>query len=504
MRLLEELKTELKTARAEEKILIKANWEFMKNHRLYIALETVAIVLFCIVLISAIPAKAEILIVSPVSNDGSTINTNFTLDIYINDSGDNSNVKSAEAMVVGYTWTNLIQISTTHWTGTMSISDYPAGTQKLSARYWTYNETSPHYVTQPTTITLKVPATPTPTPAQYGSAIFTVVDYFNNPISGVTVQPIGNTTDSAGKVIVSGQLNTAFTYTFTKPGYNENMNTATLTYTDATPITRTFTLRKSGDNLRSFTVSGVSTYVEQNSLSYVKVKDSLTGEYIGGAQVTVMSGSQVKSIPGTTVYGRATVAYNEAGTFDLLIEKEGYNDYIESITVLALKATPTPSPTPTPAPTPIPTPVKIWRPDVGQYITDDEYRAWMADQENKTAQQNAASINAPPPPPPPPEKTQYIQYAAVGALLVIGGVSYYKSKKSGKLTEEEFLQDTDTLLQPGGAATQAPAQTTGAAPGKIILKCPGNKCDQKIEVDADLSPAVRELILAEHSKKHEV
>lgn len=433
--------------------------------------------------IIADPAKAEIQITDPPTGDRQT---DFDLTVLINNS---LPVSDAQAMLAGFEWIPLTQLTqngnTSEWSARVKISNYPAGSATITARYRTQGAPW-EFVTQTRTINIiKIdPATIT------GSVTFTVVDYFNNPITGVMVQPTGNKTDATGIVTAAGLPLGQTLFTFTKPGYN----TSTLTMTLTGSQSQTMTLRKDGDTLKSFLILGVSEYATQNTVFYVRVKDSITQEYVSGATVTLMYGDQIKSMPGDTIAGRITVGFNEVGSFDLVIEKTGYNDYVETITVFAPKTTPTPAPTPTPTPPPAPQ-KRACQAAGGIQLTDDECRAVIISLERAQAQANLNASNlstAPEVSTPPPETTPYTTYALLGIVGLMAGISYVLKKK-----QKEQPPNDQPSIDPRVTEAIPPADT-------ITLTCPDNQCPWTQEVPANMGAEIKEMITKAHMNEHKV
>lgn len=456
------------------------------------AIVYILLILFAIIFAALLvtTAKADIQITDP--QPGNRL-TDFDIIVSINNS---LNVSDTQAMIAGFDWMPMTQLTqngkVSEWTTRAKISDYPAGTATITARY---REQGKAWIFVTKTRTININKTD---PATIKASVtFTVLDYFNNPIADVMVQPTGNKTDTTGIVTVAGLSLSQTSFTFTKNGYNTTTINMTLTGSQS----QTVILRKDGDTLKTFSVSGLSTVVTKDTVSYIKVKDATTKEYVSGATVTMFIGSQVKSMPGETTGGRVTVGYNEPGDFDLLIEKDGYKDYSETIKVIAPTVTPTPVPPVILPPPPPPIPEKRFRADVGANITDDEYRIWLTVQEQKAAQQNAnntsnQSSTSPPISSPPSSSPPYTTYALLGIVGLVSVTTYIsKKKKNGQQPQDDAsIDSTDYRLTGTGEGAPKPPET-------ITLTC--TQCPWTKEVPKEFESSI-ESVQANHAKLHEV
>lgn len=441
---------------------------------------------FLCVLFLTIPASAEITIIEP-ADDSPVISSDFEVVAYIND----TNVKYAQVRIVDYPWISMEQSTQTDWSIKLKIADYSEGEHTLTAKYLKSGEVVWNYVTQTIKITIQKPA------IQKGFVEFTIKDKNNNPVSDVILNPSGNKSDTNGIVKAGDQpLNTAINFSLSKEGYITAYQL--LTFTNNTLIQKSITLKKVGEDKRQFRVSGYNSMIEAPGMFYIKVKDDETGEAVDGADVMLYQGNIVKAIAGETVNGgRLTVSFNNAGYYEMVISKEGYEEWSDDITVISLKPeeTPTPKPTPAPAPTPVPTISKKIRADVCEKLnsceplTDDEYRELLVVLEKKKVNETQ-TITAPT---PPQNKESFPWAYLLGTVFVIGVVGFkYKNKilpsnqNKNKLPDSEEVMDTIPSLPTYGYETK-------------IIKC--DECDWKEKVDKDLSDEVAEERIKIHKEK---
>ncbi|MDD3840104.1 MAG: hypothetical protein PHP06_05965 [Clostridia bacterium] len=466
-------------------------WDtYRKKHKAFAAFQAIV---FIILLVAALAyfvdaVQADVMIINP--EQSATIKTDFELVAEINETAKYDSVwarfdyTSPNQMLIGEQTGN-----TTTWGLPIKLNYLKnigvEGNTILTVYYKTLDGDRKSKVIN---LIINHPVSPT------GTATFTILDYNNNPVGDVTVQPTGNKSDSAGVLIVRDQPISKITYSFSKPGWNTT--TSAITFTEnALQQVQTITLRKDGDSLKTFELSGFNELVEQGTLSYIKVKDAQTKEYISGARVTLFDGSQIKSIPGDTISGRISVGYNEIGDFDLVVEKNGYREYRETVTVIeSRRVTPLPTLMPTPAPTPVPTPEKKYYPDANMVLTQDEYRAWQSVQEEKTRRENLDRTNATRiiTATPPPQDPPYLTYGLLGIVAMALVLTTLKNKKGRDKEKEpeDTIRDNDPRL----VKTAVPDDST-------MVNC--DQCSWSAIIPTK-DIATLDAIKKEHTKTHEV
>ncbi len=434
-------------------------------------MKQIYIFVITLVLLGTASATSESITIIDPANDNPIINSDFDVRVYVND----TNVKSVQARITGFTWINLVQDTSTDWSAKFKIADYPDGAAILTAKYQRLGESIWYYVPATTSITIQKPQSV----VQYGRAQFTFKDVNNNPIQGITVQPTGNVSGSDGIVLIDGQpLNTQINFTFTKTEYISSYTL--LTFNTNATVLQSITLIKVKPDLKKLRVSGYSTIIESGTMFYLKVKDDATGELINGAQVLTFKDNKVQSIPGNVTNGRITVSFIDPGYYELIMEKPAYEDWSETITVIAPKATPTPSPTPTQTPAPDP---NKYRADANMKLTDDEYREWMVKQEEIKRNQTAA--NQPTTIQPPKQESEF-PWTLLGFVVFAIGIVVYKYSAS-KTTHH--IEDAPDVLE----------HITPTIPSGIKIKC--DLCEWTTIVDEDMDETIQASLLDSHKKK---
>lgn len=480
--------------------------------------KTLMCAIFMMALLNMNTVYAEISIIEPATDpfEGNitTSGSKMIVTVKVND----TNVSKVQAHLLYQPWNQLEKESSTVYSGVLDISNLPNGNYKLSAYYLRTGEDAAqaHYISQPTLITINRPAPPVIVPITYDVII---QDTSSIPIEGVKPFYIGTPSDSTGLIHFTDlTLNSNYNVRLNKTGYLDYSLQFTPTKNNET---KTVTMRKPSDNLKTMAVSGINTAVPLNTVSYIRVKDSQTLEYLSDATVTLFVGSQIKSMPGDTVGGRVTVGFNEPGEFDLLIEKAGYKDYTETITVVAPKVTPTPTPTPAPVLTPVPTPQKrACDAANGISLTDDDCRLAIDALEIKKAQesQTTAANNTPMVDAyinqqqyqqqyqQPPSEGLPINTLALLGVVGIGGIYFIKRKPktqdtvnvdSGLITDAEFNARM-------GIAPEAQVRSPISPVAPVMEKLTCNKCPWEYEVSASMDETFKKAIKQEHEKGHDI
>lgn len=434
--------------------------------------------------VSASPENISIL--SP-ANDNPVYGADFPVQVYVND----TNVRYVQVRTAGASWRDLEQVTSTEWTGTFQISNYPNGNYVLTAKYLRNGETAWSYVASTTTFTISRPDV---------TLEISVKDDQNSSLQGVVISPGGNLSDSAGKITIRGlTLNSVYNFVLNKTGYFDT-SFQYIPSAYAGYQTKTLT-RRSSTALKKLKITGMSSFAEVNTMFNLRVRDAETDVPIYGAQVKLYEGLQVISIPGTTSStGRITASFNSPGEFELVVEMDGYEEYSEMVTVIAPRTsstptpTPTPSPTPAPTPTPVPTVQKTFRPDIGAEVTDDQYREWLALQEKK-------QINATIPPPPIAQPTQTPApeptipswgLFAVGGLLVGAYLVKRTLEKNGNGTSKIPKKD---ILDSSNEHSSV-VNILGKKDRMVTIKC--EKCEWTKDVPAAFSENDRQALVDAH------
>jgi len=453
----------------------------------------IIIITFCISVIAVLLSfplvkgdSSNISIIEP-ANDESVFSSNFNVNVFIND----TNIKSAQVRLVGYSWIALEQITATVWGTTMNISAYPDGPGELSAKYLRIGEITPYYVPTTTKISIKNPTHIIIT----GSIQVTVKDFRGNPVQDVLVNPTGNKTDSNGIVTIGNQpLNTEINFTFSKPDYNTS-NLVRI-FTNSNLLYHTLTLNTLSGNVRRLKVSGYNIFADVDSMFNLKVTDEATGETVSDADVKIYDQNEiVMSIPGTTsAKGRITASFTTPGSFWIGIEKIGFADWeSDEILIFAPRTTPTPSPipSPTPSPTPVPTPIpdpSKYRADANMKLTDDEYRLWAENDEKRKADQNRNNQTTY----LPPTQNAPTPWAAYGLIgLVVGGVALTTIKRKGAGKKDITFEEADDLPQ------ILSERLTHVKENTEILRC--EFCDWTTEAGPNLTEPMKKTIIELHN-----
>lgn len=461
----------------------KKTMEWMRNNKTTITVLLLTMALGVSLWMDNVTALPSGVIIN-IPTKGSTLSTP---SVYIELEGDTLVDKNTTAVeiringVYGRTGWELLEYDGSTWNNYVDISTIPSGTYDLQIRYKIFGNVQPVITSTNHIIVNRV-----------GTITFTVRDSKNNAIQGVVVNPSGNITDASGIVLVSQQpLNVDINFTFAKSGYNSTY--IHQTFSTVQPITKTIIMTKIGGDLGTLEVEGYDMLMTGRG-TFVTVIDKDTREKINDANIAIYDSNNVLSLPGSTSNGRLFVSIQptqKSGSYVIEVTKSGYNDYSDTFRVWENPSTPVPTPSPTP--TPIPTIDRSWRPDVEQFLSNDEYLKTIAVRESKKQNESLVIQNNTIMVPPQPKTTSVFPWM-LGLLLIglVSVVGYNKRQYIANLvTNKAHIERPINDVRPDIFEVEDERE--------VKLRC--DLCDWYMYIDPEkVNKSMQGLILEGHKK----